>query len=524
MGEKGESRFREICADAKLVCNQSNRDRNGWDFIVEFPFDEMNHGQSLDSRPAPLSCTFQVKTVWMTSNTVQLRLSAAERLAKNPNPTFIYVFRVNEDLGFETSFLIHVSGENLSAILKRLRKEQAKGTSKINNKTITFNIKNSGEEIPASGDCLRDKITDLCGSINEDYIAGKSLQIKNLGFEPHRYEGKMTFDVGGYNELVDTFLGLRKAKVSNFQTFETRFGIKLPTTDSLFTEGTVEITPQPSDQCRILVTSDASNLPSVFMADVFLVPIPNLPAEHRKILIKSPFIEMLVSLGDKSINLQADDKSVTSMSLAIAEWVNYFRFRYFLEHGNATLTITPQKAKLGSAPISLNKNPGSDDSAYFLRLLSNCEKTQLLMTRVGISEKIIKFDDLITSLKHIERLGSLLSENEGDFAITFKSEISDKIELPEDVETLFVNFFPIADTTIGYCLQTEMHVSVTDRQTEWKSKRAAFKEVQELHNFPDSYNQFADSMKHKYATLAVVINQPAIDMADVEFLAPSLDK
>jgi hypothetical protein len=37
LGAKGESHFREICADAKLVCNKSDRERTGWDFLVEFP-------------------------------------------------------------------------------------------------------------------------------------------------------------------------------------------------------------------------------------------------------------------------------------------------------------------------------------------------------------------------------------------------------------------------------------------------------------------------------------------------------
>src|SRR5215211_3453231 len=39
LGEKGQHRFAELCEDAKLTCNPSQRDRTGWDFIVEFPFD-----------------------------------------------------------------------------------------------------------------------------------------------------------------------------------------------------------------------------------------------------------------------------------------------------------------------------------------------------------------------------------------------------------------------------------------------------------------------------------------------------
>ena len=35
LGEVGEALFRSLCARARLTCNTSERDRTGWDFIVE---------------------------------------------------------------------------------------------------------------------------------------------------------------------------------------------------------------------------------------------------------------------------------------------------------------------------------------------------------------------------------------------------------------------------------------------------------------------------------------------------------
>jgi len=66
LGEKGESRFREICADAQLVCNKAARDRTGWDFLVEFPL-ATTSPLSLDHRRAPLSVHVQVKTIRETT-------------------------------------------------------------------------------------------------------------------------------------------------------------------------------------------------------------------------------------------------------------------------------------------------------------------------------------------------------------------------------------------------------------------------------------------------------------------------
>lgn len=97
LGVKGESIFTQLCVDAKLVCNKSERDRTGWDFIVEFPFVPLTNKTSLDRRLGPISCVFQQKTIWYPNKRVKLLLSSVERLAKDLKPSFIYVIRINED-------------------------------------------------------------------------------------------------------------------------------------------------------------------------------------------------------------------------------------------------------------------------------------------------------------------------------------------------------------------------------------------------------------------------------------------
>jgi len=126
LGRKGEHHFSEICTDAKLTCNPSTYDRTGWDFIVEFPYDPPCPQSSLDKRHSPVSCHVQVKTMWDTSDEFRMRLSSAERLAKEPKPAFVYIFKVNRKQEFVQAHLIHMIDENLATILKRLRREQAK--------------------------------------------------------------------------------------------------------------------------------------------------------------------------------------------------------------------------------------------------------------------------------------------------------------------------------------------------------------------------------------------------------------
>ncbi|WP_152035595.1 hypothetical protein [Paraburkholderia caledonica] len=79
LGAKGEQRFGELCADAGLFCNKADRDRAGWDFVVNFR--DVGTGR-LDERQGAHSCYVQVKTVLATTAAARLKLNMAERLAK----------------------------------------------------------------------------------------------------------------------------------------------------------------------------------------------------------------------------------------------------------------------------------------------------------------------------------------------------------------------------------------------------------------------------------------------------------
>lgn len=127
LGKKGESRFPELCVDAGLVPNGSTWDRRGWDFIVDWP--HADDHSAYDSRPAPLSCLIQLKTIWTSSKSIKLRLSSVEYLAKDARPAFIYVLRVADDLSIVDAAIVHLDGEFLALVLKELRKARLEGAA-----------------------------------------------------------------------------------------------------------------------------------------------------------------------------------------------------------------------------------------------------------------------------------------------------------------------------------------------------------------------------------------------------------
>jgi hypothetical protein len=215
----------------------------GKDRHVEFPFVEPVGSLTFDTRPSPLACYVQVKTSHYRIDRFEMRLSAAERLARETKPSFVAVLRINDDSDFTDMHLVHVSGEVLAKILKRLRAEQAKGSTHLNQKKITFSI-SLGHKVDLKPNALREALSSAIGNDMLAYAVCKHRQLKELGYDVARFEGNVTFDSLKFEQFVDGLLGLSDRPVKNMEAFERRFDTALP---SGRTRGTRRQVTRPAD-------------------------------------------------------------------------------------------------------------------------------------------------------------------------------------------------------------------------------------------------------------------------------------
>jgi hypothetical protein len=255
LGEKGEKFFDGICVDAKLVSNPSVRDRNGWDRIVEFPIDSSNPMQSIDSRPPGVSCHVQIKTIWTGGKSVRMTLSSAERLAKEPKPSFIYVLLVGADLKAKRAYLVHMSGGTLELILKRLRVESVKFGHKVklNKKYITIPV-SCGSEIELSGAALKSKILKSLGEANSigESIERKRNEMLSVGYADATHVGTLTFKASNTESLVSAALGLNPIALSSLDMSEVRFGIKQQILKLSGSSAQLSVSPANPIQCKLM--------------------------------------------------------------------------------------------------------------------------------------------------------------------------------------------------------------------------------------------------------------------------------
>ncbi|WP_172705748.1 hypothetical protein [Variovorax paradoxus] len=345
LGEKGESRFKELCADAGLICNKSDRDRAGWDFIVEDQF-SLSSSLPFDRRKSPISCHVQVKTIHAKAKSVRIKLNMAERLAKELKPAFVCILTVNDAKEVVGLHLLHILDDRLSAILKRLRQQAAAQNTRALNKSVLSMSPISEDLVPVTGAALRAALENAIGLDLYKYAQRKQVQLAELGVESVIANVELRFQKGANKarELSDILLGL-SAGAGSFRILENRFGIEWPVMDAAI--GKFEFTPVASDSCRVVVRSKET--PAVGMdGKVFRIPALFHGADDRTRLdcefVKIDFFWNFESLNGK-LTL-----SPTNFSTTVLGWMNYWRVTRALCSTGAIIEIRTER---GQIPLRL---------------------------------------------------------------------------------------------------------------------------------------------------------------------------
>jgi len=484
LGEKGQKHFGEICADAKLTCNQSDRDRKGWDFIVEFPFGPEDSGTtSYDKRSVPISYHVQVKTVLADTKSVKLRLSSAEWLAKEPKPSFIYVFRI-KDGGYQESVLIHLMDDNLSKVLKRLRAEARDKRHRLNRRSITFNLSRCGTRISSTGDALRAAIAQHCRDGMDAYMRSKAEQLRTLGFGPRPITIKTTLKAPSYDSLVAAFLGRGEIEALNFAATENRFGIDLPIEQPQ--SAILRIEPHAADTCTIRFRHPGLKMPATFSGDIVLPGIPNLDPDYFQALIRSAIFEMTVI--KQSFTLKIREGALQNTRLGVDEWANYARLGLIMELGNGSAEVTLAKLSR-SIRFSLNANPDGD-VRRFEYVTAVCDGLRTLVELAGATQEKFSLSDILAAGDDILLITDHKTPKTRGHFLEFTPDSAYVTQLWDGIEFLDISFLSVGQCPLAYWGVISMGPVSQSDIGQWRSKTFDLREVAFLPHFPDGYEQF----------------------------------
>lgn len=121
VGDIGEDFLRTCCSQKRIDVTPPGKDRNGWDFLLEFP---PSHDESvpLDLQDSRLRCWVQVKATDNRKKRIPIKLSNWVNLAKNNfEPAFFLICELDKQISCQRAYLVHVEKMYIRRVLMKLR-------------------------------------------------------------------------------------------------------------------------------------------------------------------------------------------------------------------------------------------------------------------------------------------------------------------------------------------------------------------------------------------------------------------
>ncbi|MGU3327531.1 hypothetical protein ACLBXB_11385 [Methylobacterium mesophilicum] len=431
-GTRGEKSFSLLCSDAGLICNSSEEDIAGWDFFVQFPLDTAFTG-SADHRPPAISAFFQVKTSQKQFDAICIKLSNAERMAREIKPTF---FALGLDCGpgspikFE---LAHVGKLAVSHILAALRKNQTLPYSK---RKKTVSISRSILEITSiqSSDDLRSAIKNYSTDSIEGYIKRKIEITKTVGYNENAFKGKFALSgIDADDKLISLMIGeIDELEVQDFSVVETRFDIAVPLQEAT----SVILRAEPSEKQYGIVefiTKDRRHR-AEFECEVRAPRLPDIDKDKFRVRVSNDIFSVIFSPSRGFYNWDCDPD--TSKSLDWDQLKNLLYFLYISTLESSYMYIYLHGRKAVEAKFSSTAS-------------LNWEEASLNKT-ISLIDYFYKFPELRSYLKFSgNEFVKIMNNRTGLFALLRDRDRSDSVisctlsRTPEEAVSIAKFLFPL---------------------------------------------------------------------------------
>lgn len=438
-----------------------------------------------------MGCSIQIKSILAANDRVALTLSVAERLAGDNRPTFICILRVDEDDEIVDMHLVHLLGDNLSRILKRLRQEFAQGTEELNKTEVTFGIA-AGRKVELTPDGLKAALTELIGEDMNAYGAEKVRQRETAGFkDSKRYSMSVTFEEMTHSDLIDGMLGLKKLGIKTFQPFEERFDIKLPGGLPFprgFENAVLQISPTPVDAGVISVSSPARGVPFELSCDLIAPALTNVPIERLKLIARSKLLNVVVNIEDGSIKLASNFDEFSAHLLH--EWWELFNFLDAVFTDGAKLSLRTS----GGLPLC-SGSPGdaattNERPKYLNEAVVILEMTRRLLEEAGALDRSVSLRDVMLSATTIRQTHDFFFRANELGSFSFRVEMSEKVEVGE-YSGLFVSAFHLGGDVYAYALKLALILDGVVGEFEFRSTRMTPLHISWIENDGAALKKFA---------------------------------
>lgn len=476
LGGMAEARLEDWAHQVGITPNKTKYDKEGWDYLLQFPYEADRSVLTLDERASRIECLVQVKGTDSKKARNSISLSNWERLVRTPLPSFFLVINYRSHNQPSEAYLIHIDKRWIESVFHRLRELGPEDAQNLHSKTLDLSWTKKEQLDSLDGEGLRSAILSHVNVGMAEYCKEKLDIQKNAGDPiPVLLEFTSAFDSEEelWNSLVDFAIGLKENLLTSKLIIkeDIRFGI--PASIQEKTEGLLSITRQPVIECIITFKNELNTLVSSLSADLYA---PNWFFPERKIP-KIYFKERVVfEVGDAILRPFNNEATINfrfgqaKSRKSIVDHANLWRLILIAnELSGFTLEIIGKdnlvigSGKLGS-PLEANildedllDIAHAVDNAYFVARYFNFP-----------INKEVHLDQIMMQIKELSELRQLCDVN--NQIRTARASVGTDVELTEEVAIPIVRRIVFDDISLLIVVAVAGQFTVTNElDNDWQN-------------------------------------------------------
>ncbi|MER9002554.1 hypothetical protein NKI15_02830 [Mesorhizobium sp. M0862] len=236
----------------------------------------------------------------------------------------------------QSGYLVHLIGNELARVLRRLRLAEARKAHEINHIEISYNYEKVGQRFEPTAAGLLAALTSACGENPGAYTMEKQRQLMELGYEHGQFEAEVMIWIEGQEHLNNLVLGLVPLKPHRLRVFDSRFGIRLRYQGTLFDDiEELRLTPPTLGPCEVSIRGPGFGQAARFEAEMFIGP-PLLGPYTPELLVRHP--DFTIRLTPEGLRFESVG-SIDEARHSLDEWAELLRALTLLSTKQATLAI-----------------------------------------------------------------------------------------------------------------------------------------------------------------------------------------
>lgn len=350
IGKIGEKEFSLMCSRARVVCNKSDEDERGWDYVIQYP-ETPQHRRPLDLRKAPHAAFVQVKTTQTADHSVEVSLSNAQRMVEALLPFFIVLVKLSANEEVEAIFVRHIWREEITKILHAIRRADSEKDEALHKRTISFSLNKDDATTDPLG-----TIAQRIDSAGSAYTEAKRKFVETVGFEDGYGTSEITLEAESAEDFLDLQLGLRDSiDFTRFVSKSSRFGIESSRPEIDATKGKLFVDPSP--RVGVLRLCSASGEEFFAPAQAMGASLPGDDPLMRKSRIVAGCVNLIIR-GTGKTEAKANLLAGEPATLATIEL--FGQLMQWRGTGPVSLTLYSEGRSFDIGTIDLDKDLGVD--------------------------------------------------------------------------------------------------------------------------------------------------------------------